>query len=61
MSTTQIRLTNGTETFLLTPRNEDSKGSLYQPCEAGCCDHNEAPAGAKVWHDDAYTETLWEA
>ena len=61
MTQTQIRLTNGNETFLLTPRNEDSRGSLYQPCECDSCDHSDAPTGAKVWHDEANTETLWEA
>jgi hypothetical protein len=63
-----IRLTNGNETFLLGSVLEDergpvhakdSRGSGYTRCDIGC-DHDEAPEGASVWHDDENTETLWE-
>lgn len=63
-----VRLTNGTETFLLgsiledeqgAVHGQDSRGSGYTRCDVGACDHDHAPAASTVWHDDQHTETLW--
>jgi hypothetical protein len=52
-----IRLTNGTETFMLSQILSDNNGPVhaldcrgagYTRCEAGC-EHEYAPAGAVVW------------
>lgn len=65
---TNIRLTNGTETFLLgsviedergAAHAKDNRGSGYSRCDAGACEHEHAPEGAAVWHDDEHTEELW--
>lgn len=64
--------TNGEDVFPLfeTTRNEDDSlsgvgqdihGGYYFRCEAGACDHSQAPAGADVWHDREHTETIWPA
>lgn len=65
-----IRLTNGKETFMLGSdpvcdnrgplHGKDSRGSGYTRCDIGC-QHEYAPEGATVWHDDEHTEELWEA
>lgn len=69
MSGSDVRLSNGNETFLLgsvTSDNhgpvhgKDSRGSGYTRCD-GACQHEYAPEGASVWHDDKHTEELWEA
>lgn len=67
----ELRLTNGTETFLLgsTVMSDekgaihgfDSRGASYTRCDVSVCDHEHAPAGATVWHDDENTEELWQA
>jgi hypothetical protein len=65
MMANTIRLTNGTYTFTVisdTPTHgNDKRGSGYARCETPTCDHEHAPAGAIVWHDDEHTEELWEA
>jgi hypothetical protein len=64
-----IRLTNGTETFLLGSiiqdeagpvHGADSRGSGYTRCDS-VCEHEHAPANVPVWHDDENTEELWLA
>jgi hypothetical protein len=65
-----IRLTNGTETFMLgsiledekgAVHGKDSRGSGYTRCDTPTCDHSDLPVyAANVWHDDENTETLWE-
>lgn len=63
-----MKLTNRTETFQITEQSDelgpatgfDSKGSTYARCDIGVCDHEHAPTGARVWHDDSHTEELWE-
>ena len=63
-----LRLTNGNETFMLSQivsdnlgpiHAADCKGAGYSRCEAHC-EHEFAPQGATVWHDDEHTEELWE-
>jgi hypothetical protein len=65
-----LKLTNGNETFMLSQivcdnlgaaHAKDSRGSGYFRCREAACDHEHAPEGATVWHDDEYTEELWEA
>ncbi len=64
-----VRLTNGDETFLLgsiledekgAVHGEDSRGAGYTRCDIGACDHADKPFSAIAWHDDNFTETLWE-
>lgn len=66
----EIRLTNGTETFLLfrvtsdetgPVHGLDSRGCGYTKCNTMTCEHEHAPAGETVWHDDENTEELWVA
>jgi hypothetical protein len=59
MTQTTIKLTNGTESFAVDSEGMDARGNRYLPCGIGC-DHSQAPASAKVWHDVENTETLWE-
>jgi hypothetical protein len=65
---TEIKLTNGTETFLCGRVTEDQYGAIhaldcrgmgYTRCDTGCCS-DDIPSGAIGWHDDEHTETLWE-
>ena len=66
-----IRLTNGVETFLCAIDTRDelgpvramsSNGSFYDRCEGYGCEHEHAPAGATVWHDEeSAQEELWTA
>lgn len=63
-----IRLTNGNETFLLGSVSNDNLGPVHaQDCRGAgytrcdiVCEHEFAPQGATVWHDDEHTEELWE-
>lgn len=65
--TLDVQLTNGNEVFTLRSITEDKNGlhgtdihgSVYTKCSIAC-EHEFAPAGAIVWHDDAHTEELWE-
>jgi hypothetical protein len=63
-----VRLSNGNENFLLGSVTSDNLGPIhgldsrgfgYTRCDAPC-DHEHAPEGATVWHDDEHTEELWE-
>jgi len=67
---TQIRLTNGNETFMCNVIDFDNKGAIramaidgshYTRCEVGCEHHESVPADAQVWHDDEHTEDLWSS
>ena len=64
-----MKLTNGDETFTLCEvisdnqgpaHGNDSMGAGYSRCSAHGCEHSFAPEGATVWHDDEFTEELWE-
>jgi hypothetical protein len=72
-----ILLTDGMDSWLLGSVIEDERGPVhaedrvgdgYTRCDDPGCTHDDAgwaggnpPQGATVWHDDEFTETLWEA
>lgn len=65
-----VRLTNGEQTFTLSALTEDENGPVhgvdkwgsgYTRCDGYACEHEHAPTGATVWHDDEHTEELWAA
>lgn len=56
-----IELFTNEGSFHLDNQNRDAQGMAWTPCATGACDHEDAPAGARVWHDEAHAETAWEA
>lgn len=56
-----IELFTADGSFHLDAQGRDNQGMKWAPCAAGACEHEDAPDGARVWHDAAHAETAWEA